>query len=46
LDTVQPVVAGHGVEIGVDSMPGKTICKMRLPIDGPSREPSNDDHGG
>jgi signal transduction histidine kinase len=46
LDIVRRIVAGHGGEIRVDSIPGKTSFKVRLPIDGPRREPSSDGDGG
>jgi signal transduction histidine kinase len=46
LDIVRRIVAGHGGEIRVDSIPGKTSFKVRLPIDGPRREPNSDDNGG
>ena len=38
LDIVRRIVAGHGGEIGVDSKPGETTFKVRLPINGPRRE--------
>ncbi len=34
LDIVRRVVVGHGGEIRVDSMPGETTFKVRLPING------------
>jgi signal transduction histidine kinase len=37
LDIVRRIVAGHGGEIRVDSAPGETTFKVRLPIDGPRR---------
>ncbi len=46
LDIVRRIVAGHGGEIRVDSAPGKTTFKVRLPIDGPRREPDGEANGG
>jgi signal transduction histidine kinase len=45
LDIVRRIVAGHGGEIRVDSTPGETSFKVRLPIDGPRREPNDEAHG-
>jgi signal transduction histidine kinase len=42
LDIVRRIVAGHGGEIRVDSAPGETTFKVRLPIDGPRRGPGNE----
>jgi signal transduction histidine kinase len=42
LDIVRRIVAGHGGEIRVDSAPGETTFKVRLPIDGPRRRSSNE----
>ena len=39
---VRRIVAGHGGEIRVDSAPGETTFKVRLPIDGPRRGPGNE----
>ena len=41
LDIVRRIVAGHRGEIRVDSAPGETTFKVRLPIDGPRRRSSN-----
>ena len=46
LDIVRRIVAGHGGEIRVDSGPGQTSFKVRLPVDGPRRGPEEDGHGG
>lgn len=45
LDIVRRIVAGHGGEIRVDSAPGKTTFKVRLPVDGPRRGPGNEANG-
>jgi signal transduction histidine kinase len=45
LDIVRRIVAGHGSEIRVDSAPGETTFKVRLPIDGPRREPDGEADG-
>jgi signal transduction histidine kinase len=45
LDIVRRIIAGHGGEIRIDSTPGETSFKVRLPIDGPRRE-SNDEANG
>ena len=45
LDIVRRIIAGHGGEIRVDSTPGETSFKVRLPIDGPRREPNDEAHG-
>ncbi|MCA1717926.1 MAG: GHKL domain-containing protein [Actinobacteria bacterium] len=45
LDIVRRIVAGHGGEIRVDSAPGQTTFKVRLPIDGPRREPDGEADG-
>ncbi len=42
LDIVRRIISAHGGEIRVDSKPGETIFKVRLPVDGPRREQSND----
>jgi signal transduction histidine kinase len=42
LDIVRRIIAGHGGEIRIDSTPGETSFKVRLPIDGPRREPNNE----
>jgi signal transduction histidine kinase len=42
LDIVRRIVAGHGGEIRLDSAPGETTFKVRLPIDGPRRGPGNE----
>ena len=42
LDIVRRIISVHGGEIRVDSKPGETIFKVRLPVDGPRREQSND----
>jgi signal transduction histidine kinase len=42
LDIVRRIVAGHGGEIRVDSAPGETTFRVRLPIDGPRREPGHE----
>ena len=39
LDIVRRTVVGHGGEIRVDSVPGETNFKIRLPVDGPRRGP-------
>jgi signal transduction histidine kinase len=41
LDIVQRIVSGHGGEIRVDSSPGETVFKVRLPINGPRTEQNN-----
>jgi signal transduction histidine kinase len=41
LDIVQRIVSGHGGEVRVDSSPGETVFKVRLPINGPRREQNN-----
>jgi signal transduction histidine kinase len=41
LDIVRRIVTGHGGEIRVDSAPGQTTFKVRLPIDGPRSGPGN-----
>ncbi len=46
LDIVRRIVAGHGGEIRVDSTPGETVFKVRLPIDGPRRGPDGEANGG
>ena len=45
LDIVRRIVAGHGGEIRVDSASGETTFKVRLPIDGPRREPDGEADG-
>ena len=47
LDIVRRIVVGHGGEIRVDSVPGETSFKVRLPVDGPRRGPidANDKAG-
>jgi len=42
LDIVRRIISGHGGEIRVDSKPGETSFKVRLPVDGPRREQSDD----
>ena len=42
LDIVRRIVAGHGGEFRVDSVPGETTFKVRLPIDGPRSGPGNE----
>ena len=42
LDIVRRIAAGHGGEIRVDSAPGETTFKVRLPIDGPRRGLGNE----
>ena len=42
LDIVRRIVTGHGGEVRVDSAPGATTFKVRLPIDGPRRGPGNE----
>jgi signal transduction histidine kinase len=42
LDIVRRIVTGHGGEIRVDSVPGETSFKVRLPTDGPQRGPDNE----
>ena len=44
LDIVRRVVAGHRGEIRVDSEPGATSFKVKLPVDGPRR--ASDEDGG
>ncbi len=44
LDIVLRVVAGHGGEIRVDSEPGATNFKVKLPVDGLRR--ASDEDGG
>jgi signal transduction histidine kinase len=39
LDIARRILAGHGGKIHVDSVPGETSFKVRLPIDGPRRNP-------
>jgi signal transduction histidine kinase len=41
LDIVRRIVAGHGGEIRVDSVPRETRFKVRLPIDGPRSNPAD-----
>ena len=45
LDIVRRIVAGHGGEVRVDSAPGQTTFRVRLPIDGPRREPDGRTNG-
>ncbi len=45
LDIVRRIVAGHGGGIRVDSTPGETSFKVRLPIDG-SRRGTDDGTNG
>lgn len=45
LDIVRRIIAGHGGEIRVDSAPGKTSFKVRLPVEGPRKGPG-DANGG
>lgn len=42
LDVVRRIISGHGGEIRVDSKPGETSFEVRLPVDGPRREQSDD----
>jgi signal transduction histidine kinase len=42
LGIVRRIVTGHGGEIRVDSKPGETSFKLRLPIDGPRRDQNED----
>jgi nitrogen-specific signal transduction histidine kinase len=44
LDIIRRIVAGHGGEIRVDSTPGETSFKVRLPIDGPRRGQDDEDN--
>jgi nitrogen-specific signal transduction histidine kinase len=44
LDIIRRIVAGHGGEIRVDSTPGETSFKMRLPIDEPRRGQDDEDN--
>ncbi len=46
LDIVRRIVAGHGGEIRVDSEPGETSFKVRLPVGGPRRAPGVEANGG
>ena len=45
LDIVRRIVSGHGGEVRVDSAPGQTTFRVRLPIDGPRREPDGRANG-
>jgi signal transduction histidine kinase len=45
LDIVRRIVAGHSGEIRVDSAPGETSFRVRLPINGPQREPAKEAYG-
>lgn len=45
LDIVRRIVTGHDGEIRVDSEPGATNFKVRLPVDGPRRNESDDNDG-
>ena len=45
LDIVRRIIAGHGGEIRIDSTPEETSFKVRLPIDGPRREPNDEANG-
>ncbi len=45
LDIVRRIVAGYGGEIRVDSAPGETTFRVRLPIDGPRRGPDGEANG-
>ena len=42
LDIVRRIVAGHGGEVRVDSRPGETSFKVRLPVDGPRSAQNSD----
>ena len=42
LDIVRRIIVGHGGEVRVDSKPGETSFKVRLPVDGPRRDQNND----
>jgi signal transduction histidine kinase len=44
LDIVRRIVAGHGGEIRVDSEPGATSFKVKLPVDRPRK--ASDEDGG
>ncbi|WP_073765128.1 ATP-binding protein [Streptomyces sp. CB02923] len=37
LAIVEAVVAAHGGTVGVESVPGRTVFRVRLPADGPAR---------
>ncbi len=45
LDIVRRIVTGHGGEIRVDSTPGETSFRVRLPVDGPRRGPDHEANG-
>ena len=45
LDIVRRIVTGHGGEIRVDSTPGETSFRVRLPVDGPRRGPDDEANG-
>ncbi len=45
LDIVRRIVTAHDGEIRVDSEPGATNFKVRLPVDGPRRNESDDNDG-
>ncbi|MFH8345055.1 sensor histidine kinase [Streptomyces sp. NPDC018045] len=38
LAIVEAVVAAHGGTVGVESVPGQTVFRVRLPVDGPARD--------
>ena len=46
LDIVRRIVAGHGGEIRVDSQPGETRFKVRLPVNRPPGAPGVEANGG
>ncbi|MFD7663233.1 sensor histidine kinase [Streptomyces sp. NPDC059788] len=44
LAIVQAVVAAHGGTVGVESVPGRTVFRVRLPADGPAHDATRAPH--